>query len=61
MRGRRRSLRPDPDKLGNLTLWEGAGDHVIWAELTTDPESADAVEHIKQIFRERGWTQTAGD
>lgn len=61
MRWRRRSLRPDPGTLGNLTLWEAADDRVIWAEWTKDPRSAKAVEQVKQTFRERGWTQIAGD
>lgn len=61
MRWKRRRPGLDPAKLGDLTLWEGAGDEVIWAELPTDAKSAEVVEHIKQMFREHGWRQTVGD
>lgn len=61
VRRRRRRVTPDPFKLGDLTLWKGAGDRVMWAEMPTDPENARDVERLKQNFRQRGWTQTAGD
>jgi hypothetical protein len=61
MRRKRGKRLLDPLKLGDLTFWEGAGGRVMWAEMPTDPKIADAVERVKQSFRERGWTQTAGD
>jgi hypothetical protein len=61
----KRRRRREPDHLGDLTLWEGVDDdgdeQVLWAEMTTDPTMSDAVEQVKQILREHGWTQTAGD
>ena len=34
---------------------------VIRAEMSTGPEALDGVEQVKQIMRDPGWTQTAGD
>jgi hypothetical protein len=61
MWGRSRRQKPDPEQLGNLTLWENEDELGIWAEMTTDPEMADAVDQVKDIFRQHGWSQTAGD
>jgi hypothetical protein len=65
MWGRRRRTEPDPSQLGNLTFWEGVDEdgeeQLLWAEMTTDPEMAEAVDQVKGIFRQQGWSQTAGD
>jgi len=57
----RRRQRPDPERMGNLTLWENTDEQGIWAEMTTDPDMQDAVDQVKAIFRDFGWEQTAGD
>jgi hypothetical protein len=62
----KRRDEPDPERLGNLTLWEAVDDedgdeHVLWAEMTPDPGMADAVAQVKQVLREHGWSRTAGD
>ena len=49
-----------PTSLGDVVDEDG-DEMVIWAEMSTDPEAVDAVEQVKQIMRDPGWTQTAGD
>lgn len=65
MWGRRRHRDPDPDKLGDLTMWEGVDEDgeefITWAEMTPDPKMADAVERVKDVMRDQGWTQTVRD
>jgi hypothetical protein len=60
-----RRRRSDPKRLGNLTFWEGVdedGDkQLLWAAITTDPDMTDALDKVKQVFRECGWAKTAGD
>lgn len=55
-----RRRKPDPEQLGDLTLWE-TDEHVLWAEMTPDPKMADDVEAVKDVLRQHGWSQTAGD
>ena len=61
----RRRRHPDPAKLGNLTLWETVNEDGqeldMWAEMSTDPAAAEHVVRVKAVFRDLGWTQTAGD
>jgi hypothetical protein len=48
-----------------MQLWaavdEDGEEHVYWAEMTTDPDLAEAVRKVKQVFRDQGLTQLAGD
>ena len=62
---RRRRTGPEPDQLGDLTFWESTdedGDgQLLWAEMSTEPNTADAVAEVKNIMRQQGWTQLVGD
>lgn len=53
------------EELKDKQLWDGVGtdgdEYVVFAEMTTDPELADAAEKVKQVLRESGLTQIAGD
>ena len=64
MRWRQRRRGPDPTtaptSLGDVVEEDG-DEMVVRAEMSTDPEAVDAVEQVKQIMRDPGWTQTAGD
>lgn len=59
-RRRRRS-----GELEDKQLWDGVdadgNGYVMFAEMTTDPELAEAAEKVKQVLRESGLTQIAGD
>lgn len=61
----KRRRKPAPEQFGNLTVWETVGEcgeeYISFAEVSTDPRLADTVEHLKQVMREQGWSQTAGD
>lgn len=63
MRSERRG--PSPDSLGDLQLWTTFGEDgkecLTWAASTTDPAMQDAVEEVKEIMRDCGWIQLAGD
>jgi hypothetical protein len=65
VRKRKRRRGPDPDHLGDLQLWgavdEDGDEFVVWAESTTDPDMQEAVEKVRQVFRDQGFTQLAGD
>jgi hypothetical protein len=40
---------------------EDGDEHVLVAEMTTDPNLAEAVRKVKQVLRDQGLKQLAGD